>query len=321
VTPGDHSSDLTVIIVTYDGAGVIEACLDSIFDQGEDLEVIVVDNASTDDTVRIIYDRFPSVKLITADGNRGFGGGCRLGVAASDREYFLLLNQDAVVRGPLSPLVRNLERDPEVAVLGGRVSYPGGGLQYTIGREVTPLRLLLSWIVPIGIPWLGKLCARVETRTGDYERERRDIPWVSGAFFLSRRTVWEELGGMDSAYFMYLEDVDYCRRARDAGYLVGFSPSTHAVHAERSGQAHVDERALRWTAQSYDIYLRKHRGPRIAKRFGLALGIVFLVEGILLRLASACPWWRSRSAQARAILNLGRRLVLGPSLREYGEAS
>jgi GT2 family glycosyltransferase len=303
-------SGLSVVVVSYNGAAVISSCLGALQRWHEKLEIIVVDNGSIDATTRIVQEQFPDVRLVVCGKNLGFAGGCRRGVEVSTGEYCLLLNQDAVISGPVWPLVTEIDRKTSMAVIGGKVVYPDGSVQHTIGREFTPLRLLLSWIVPRWMPLLGSICARVETNPAMYEKSCASVPWVSGAFLLCRRDTWEKLGGMSEEYFMYVEDVDFCWRARDSGHTIGFSPEVVAIHLERGGGG-INEKVLGWTARGYATYLTRVHGRAVACTFKVALGWVFLIEGVLLNIWSWLASGGKRDRQAKGMLRVGRELLVG----------
>lgn len=304
------SVGLAVVVVTHNGAGCIAACLESVLRFAPGAEMVVVDNASTDGTVALVRERFPDAQVTVSPTNVGFGSGCRIGIERSQGDVFLLLNQDAALAAPIDGFVGVLRREERLGVLGGRVSYPDGRLQPTIGRRWTPRRLALSWLVPVRTPGLGPLCARVVVPPSAYDREQRNVAWVSGAFLLGRRAAWDQAGGFDPAYFMYVEDVDYADRIRRAGYQVGYSPLGRAVHAER-GEQPIGEAALRWTSRGTLRWLEGTHGERAARRFAGTLAWIFRANGAVLSALAGITRSERRRVTAGAFARVGRELGKG----------
>lgn len=270
---------VSVVIVTHQGEAFVEACVRSVHAALEaPHEVLVVDNASRDGTREHVRG-LPDARLIALEDNLGYGAAANRAMREARGELVLLLNQDLTLEGPLQPLLDRLLADRGLGILGCSLRYPDGRRQVSLGREHTPLRLCLSWAVPPALPVVGPPCARMLTDETAYATPHDDVAWVSGAFLLARRSVWEALGGMDEAIFLYLEDVDLCRRARLAGWRVGYDPRLEAHHHEGSGRPWVGRNALACTLRSYGHYTRKHYGPRRGKLLGAALGPLLWLRG------------------------------------------
>lgn len=211
---------LSIVIVSYNARADLERCLDSLVRArpAVDHEILVVDNASPDDTVEALRARWPGVRLVEAGGNVGFAKGNNLGVRQSCGELVLLLNPDTLVpAGAVDALVALLDRRPDVAVVGPRLVDGQGRAELSFGGMISPLGELRQ-----------KLRARgnVERLTS---RERR-VDWVSGACLLVRRADAEAVGLLDERYFMYTEDVDFCAAIRARGRMVLFTPAAQVVH-------------------------------------------------------------------------------------------
>jgi N-acetylglucosaminyl-diphospho-decaprenol L-rhamnosyltransferase len=266
--------EVSVVVVTHQGEAFVEACVRSIRAAvAVPHEILVVDNASRDGTrerVRALED----VQLIALEENLGYGAAANRAVQAARGELVLLLNQDLTLEGSLRPLIERMGADRGLGLLGCSLRYPDGRRQVSLGREHSPLRLCLSWAVPPALPILGRPCSRMVSDEAVYDVPHDDVAWVSGAFLLARRSTWEALGGMDEDIFLYLEDVDLCRRARLAGWRVGYDPRLEALHHEGSGRPWVGRNALACTLKSYGHYTRKHYGPRRGRLLGATLGPV-----------------------------------------------
>lgn len=270
---------VSVVVVTHQGERFVEACVRSAQVAIEvPHEVLVVDNASRDAT-RERVRALEGVRLIALDENLGYGAAANRAIRAARGEYVLLLNQDLTLEGRLQPLLDRMGADRGLGILGCSLRYPDGRRQVSLGREHHPLRLCLSWAVPPALPVVGPPCARMVHDETAYAVAHDDVAWVSGAFLLARRAVWDALTGMDEAIFLYLEDVDLCRRARLAGWRVGYDPRLEALHHEGSGRPWVGRNALACTLSSYGHYTRKHYGPRRGRLLGAALGPLLWLRG------------------------------------------
>jgi GT2 family glycosyltransferase len=211
---------LSIVIVSYNAREDLERCLQSLVRAAPsvDHEIIVVDNASTDDSAAAVRARWPGVRLIDAGANVGFAKANNMGIRASFGELLLLLNGDTLVPpGAIDRLVAVLDARPAVAVVGPRLVDGNGRAELSFGRMLSPLNELRQ-----------KLRAR-----GNVERltsREREVDWVSGACLLVRRADAEAVGLLDERYFMYTEDVDFCAAIRARGRRVLYTPSAEFVH-------------------------------------------------------------------------------------------
>ena len=268
---------VSVIVVNYNGADIIGACLASIRAYVDAVdEIVVVDNASTDASVAAIRSSAPDATLLLSNSNLGFSGGNNLGVCASTGEFVLLLNSDARLTGPLEPAIDVLRSDPMIGVVGARLIFEDGQPQPSVGREHSPLRLLASWIPGLASSACAQRLLSVESAI--YRAPLRDVDFVTGAFLFTRRALWDELGGLDEGMFMYLEDVDFCRRVRGARWRVVYSNRVTAIHLEGAGRPWVGTRALCDTANSTWRLLEKHQGWRVARATTAALALIFALR-------------------------------------------
>lgn len=259
-----QSISLSIIIVNYNGKTFLHDCLESIranVDCDCSYEIIVVDNASTDGSVEYINKNYADVRLIVSDINLGFTGGNNLGALNARGSYLLLLNNDTVLQSSVNPMLNVMETHKSVGVVGCRLHYENGELQESIGLEHTPLSLFFSWT---GLGNLFKLnIARRTVHKSDplYSASLANgLSWVSGACFLTRKEIWDHLNGFDDSYFMYVEDVDYCKRVRLCGYSVAYTNDVTITHYEGGARPWIGQRALLNTVRSYQIYVRKYYG-------------------------------------------------------------
>ena len=155
----------------------------------------------------------------------------------------------------------------------------------------------------------------MEVKESGYRIPQHDVAWVSGAFLMTRTTLWHQLGGMDERYFMYIEDVDFCKRVRNLGFRVAYIPDVEIIHYESAGKEWIGSKALVWSMRSYIIYTQKYSGIFWAwfVRIGLS-GIMLLrvfAYFILTMLKKSAIYKEKRIGYLRAVLQL---LVKGTKL-------
>jgi N-acetylglucosaminyl-diphospho-decaprenol L-rhamnosyltransferase len=219
--------------------------------------VTVVDNASPDDAAETIADL--PVQVIRSPRNGGFAYGCNLGASRGSAPHVLLLNPDAQIDGgALAKLVRVLDDEPRVAAAGPRIVGDGGELMLS-QRSFPRLRstwsqaLFLHRLAPHAI-WADEVIRNPAAYAKPASPE-----WLSGACLLVRRSALAEIGGLDERFFLYCEDIDLCRRLREAGHELRFEPAATVRH--RGGASAPRETTLPIYARSRVLYARKHYAP------------------------------------------------------------
>jgi hypothetical protein len=250
---------LSIIIVSYNAWKPLEECLRSLARHPPVVthEIVVVDNASSDNTAALVRQRWPAVLIIEAGGNVGFAKANNIAIRQTRGELILLLNPDTLVPpGSLDRLVRVLDSRPDVAVAGPRVINPDGRAELSFGSMISPLTELHHRILVKGNDrGIGALAHYVERLT----RREREVDWVSGACLMARRQDTEAAGLIDERYFMYFEDVDFCAAVRAQGRRVLFTPAAEIVHLRgqsRVGAAQATARAYRSSQVAF--YQRHH---------------------------------------------------------------
>jgi GT2 family glycosyltransferase len=279
--PGLAESGVSIIVVTYKSAAHIGACVAAVRRAAPAVpaELVIVDNASGDDTVAAAKDAAPDAQVIAHHRNGGFADGCRVGASQAHGRWLLFLNPDAVpAAGSVDALLDCAGRHPDAGIVGGRCVRPDGSVDPRSwwGRptlwSVCCFALLLSSAVPGSrrfdpespVPWSGD--------TG----EERQVPIVTGAFMLVDRAVWDRLDGFDPAFFMYGEDADLCLRAAAAGYRPMVTALAAFRHAGGASSTSLRKQRLLFTGKVEVIRRHFPRGRR-------ALGVRLLLIGVLLR--------------------------------------
>lgn len=257
-----------VVVVSYRSRDRLRACVEPLAGR-EDIRVFVVDNDSGDGSLDSLADL--PVERIQLDRNGGFASGCNAGWPRGSAPFVLFLNPDATIAPTaVRRLVRVLEKHPEAAIAAPKILEEDGSFALS-QRRFPRLRstyahaLYLHRLFPRAA-WASELVRdpRAYERAGSPE-------WVSGACLLVRRSVLEELGGWDQGFFLYGEDKDLCRCARDVGYDVRFEPEAVAVHA---GGASAPRASLYPVLSASRLrYANKHRGRLgfVLERIGVAL--------------------------------------------------
>jgi N-acetylglucosaminyl-diphospho-decaprenol L-rhamnosyltransferase len=225
---GSHRDDVAAVIVSYNVRDLLLRCVESLRRDGLQ-RIVVVDNASGDGTAAAVAAAEPDIDLVALERNVGFAGGVNRGVARTDTPYVAVVNPDEVVEpGCTATLVESLERDPELAVVGPRITTPDG-------RTYPSARMFPDLVVAAGhaflyLVWPGNPFSR-RYRMVDWDHaSAREVDWVAATHLLVRRRAFDEVGGFDDGYFMYMEDVDLCWRLRRAGWKVGYEPAATVVH-------------------------------------------------------------------------------------------
>lgn len=219
-----------------------------------------MDNGSTDGSPEMVASEYPHVRLIRQERNAGFSGGNNRALAGMDTPYALLLNSDTVVPpGALDALLDFADADPEIGIIGPKVLNPDGSLQYSCRRFPTFAAGLFRNV------YLGRLFPdnrpAADYLMQDFDHASvRDVDWVSGCALLIRRACLEGIGPLDAeTFFMYCEDMDWCLRARTAGWRVVYFPGAVVTHAiGRSSDQAADRMIIEHHRSMWRFY-RKHR--------------------------------------------------------------
>ncbi len=215
-----------VVVVNYESASRLGACLDSLVGQIRIGGIVVIDNGSTDRSVDVVTAR-RGVRWAPTSVNLGFGGGANRGVAVTKSDYVCLLNPDLVVRPEaIARLAEHLDANPQVAIAAPMVLNPDGTL-YPSARSFPKL------LDAIGHATVGLFKAdNPWTRRYKQVDDSASPDWVSGTAMLLRRTAMEVIGGFDERYFMYVEDVDLCWRLRQSGWTIAQVPTAEVIHEQ-----------------------------------------------------------------------------------------
>ncbi|MFT3731280.1 MAG: glycosyltransferase family 2 protein [Hyphomicrobium sp.] len=261
--------DITVVVVNYNTSGLLRRMFAALHAANEGLEVqtIVVDNASHDESLKVLRDEFPDVDVIANPENVGFGRANNLALPVARGRYVILLNTDAfVATDTLRKTVTFLDDHPDVGILGVKLVSESGALQPSCRYFPTPWNMFVT-SSRLGNA-LGKLLTpnlkKIDDLTWDHQSVR-ECDWVPGCYYAVRREVIDTVGLFDPRYFMYFEEVDHCRTVQNAGWKIVYYPDTSVVHIGGESAAAVAKLSSGrqisiLSMESQLLYFRKHYG-------------------------------------------------------------
>jgi hypothetical protein len=258
----EATPDVSICIVNWNRADCLRTCLRSIEDGAPQvsLEIIVVDNASCDESVPLVRAEAPKVLLILNDTNIGFARANNQAFALARGRYLLLLNNDTIMMpGTLDAMVAFMEQHADAGILGCKVLNPDGSLQPSC-RSFPSLLTLLWRAIYLDKLFPTSRLTGVEAMSAWKHDSSREVDVVKGCCMMVRRAMLEQVGSLDERFFMYFEEVDWCYRARQCGWKVHFTPEAQIVHL--AGQSATLNSATMAVAyhQSRIEYFRKHHG-------------------------------------------------------------
>lgn len=272
--------DLSIVVVSWNTRRLLHQCLRALQATVSDIdfEIIVVDNASSDESVGMVREDFPDARLLWNTSNVGFARATNQGIAVSKGKYILLLNSDAVVcEGAVARLVAFLREHTDVGAVGPALTLPHGDHQLgAAGFEFSLMTAFnyysfLSKFFPLVLKglWLHQR---------DSFKRAIEVDWISGACLMARGELFWVVGGLDDSYFMYMEDVEWCRRVRERGWKVCYLPFARVVHHYRASSS--KDATTDWL-DSVDLYYRLHHGQLDALLFHLIAACGFLMRSLL----------------------------------------
>jgi len=304
---------VAVIIPHWNGIEILEPCLRSLEASAYDqLEIVVVDNASSDESVAFIHREFPRVKVIENSENLGFAGGCNVGLREIESEYYLVLNNDTTHdSGWIGPLVEQMESDANIAAVQPKIMSAQNPDVFDYAGGVGGLLDVLAF------PYaLGRIFTTTEQDDGFYDTPQ-DIFWASGTALLIRGTALEDVGLFDEDFFAHMEEIDLCWRFHNAGWRVVNAPQSRIFH--HSG----------WTLPP-DRYQKKYLNHRnnlmmIIKNYPFAYLAAILparlaLEGVAFVFSALIRDWKRMAAILMAIgWNLIHPLLLIKKHQDAGK--
>jgi len=296
--------ELTYCVVNTQQRELLVRCLDAIAAEqrtvGFQTEVLVLDNASADGSAGAARNHPATTELIALTRRRGKGENDSELLQRSRGRYCLLLNEDSeLLPGATAALHAALESRPDAAAAGARLLRPDGRRQPSAWRFPTPLTALV-----------GALFLHRRYTVQSRGETVRDIDWAQSAALLVRREAAEQIGWFDPAFFVYSDEVDFCRRLRDAGWATLYVPGAAAIHHEQLSTGSVPERRIVELSRNRDLYMRKHHTAPAAWTVRLLTAFTYAMRAAA---ALALPrhdsrrYWRHVTATLRPASGEGLR--------------
>ena len=283
--------DLSVILVHYRSPAALEACLAALAPESRGLasEVLVVDNDSRDGTPAALAARHPEVRVIANADNVGYARAVNQGIAATTGEFVLVMNPDCELKpGAIGTLLAHLRGAPRTAIAAPQILNPDGALEFSARSFPGPLTFLfnryslLTRLFP-GNPW-----SRAYLLTDWDHASTRAVDWLSGACLMVRRAAIAAVGGMDEAFFMFNEDVDWCRRMKLAGWSNDYVPAAVAVHHIGASRSRVAPKVIVERHRGMIHYFHKHH-PANPLVEAFAAAFIYLRAGLMLAMNALKP--------------------------------
>lgn len=236
---GAKSKDCTIIILSYNTKEVTDICLKKAEASaaeckkrhGNEIKIVVVDNGSKDGSCEMIRSGHPQVTLVSLPENVGYSRGNNLAMKQADTPFILLLNNDAYLReDTIRKALEYMEKNPSCDALCVKLLYPDGGFQPFGGSLPTPLRTIF-WTLGIeSLPVIKHFIHPIYQYTPGFFDQEQQMEWCSTGFFLMRRKVYDITGGFDDRLFLYMEDVEWCKRIKEGHFKICYTPSINIVH-------------------------------------------------------------------------------------------
>lgn len=246
---------VSVIILNWNGARLLRKYLPAVVEHTpqELADVVVADNGSTDDSIRILAEEFPTVRTIPLTQNYGFAEGYNRAVQAIDTPYVILLNDDvAVTPGWLEPLVQFMEEHPECGACQPKLLSDRDRTKFEYAGAAG------GYLDSLGYPFCrGRIFTTIETDDGQYDSPA-EIHWATGACMMTRRKLYQEAGGLDARFFAHMEEIDLCWRFRRMGYHIYCEPKSSVFHYGGASLAMGDPRKTKLNFRNSLLMLWKN---------------------------------------------------------------
>ena len=307
--------DLSIVIVSWNVADLLTACLDSIL-RGESagqlaIEIIVVDSASTDHTASVMRQQYPQIQFVQQTENLGFVRCSNIGLGIARGRNLLLLNPDTEIIGDaLQTMTNYLDSHPDVGIVGPHTLNSDGTTQSSRRRFPTLLTALFesTWLQP----YAPRAVLRHYYVNDQPDDATFDVDWVQGSALMAKRAVYEQIGSFDEGYTMFSEELDWCRRAKDVGWRVVYLGSAQIIHHGGKSTEQVVARRHIHFQESKLRYFRKYHGRLVANGLRVFLILNYLwqiiVETGKALLGHKRPMRRERVRQYWQVLRSGLRV-------------
>ena len=257
---------LSIVIVNYNVKNLLKRCLESVFKYQKDMEfeVIVVDNNSTDHSQKMLRSDFPQVRVIENKRNLGFSAGCNQGIRESRGRYILLSNPDTeLTPGGFKNMIDFMDSRRKVGICGPKMTDQKGNLQFSCRSFPSYLTAISSSQSVMHRIFPGNFLSQKYLLKEKDHSQTGEVDWVSGSCLLAKRGILEKVGLLDERFYMYVEDVDLCYRAKMAGFSVCYFPKVVVIHHIGKGTKKRKIDMLVEHHRSMYHFYNKHHNPNV----------------------------------------------------------
>lgn len=298
----NYQLSVSIIIVNWNTRDLLLRCIKSIEEKTQNLpyEIIVVDNASSDDSAEAVRQQYPRVKLIASDENLGFAAGNNTALKHANGEYILLLNPDTIVEDDaIQQMMEYLHDNSDVGAVGCRILNSDGTLQESYWMEFPSEKWLFFKAF-----YLDKIARVLSNRSVSEQNLPLSVAHLLGACIMTRHSIISELNGFDESYFLYMEETDLCYRIKKLSRSIYYLPSARIIHFGQQSSMQAAE----WT--NVELYLNlyrfllKNQNPSIIAR--IAIRITILSAGLI-----RIMLWTIRLCTRRKDYELSRKMLRG----------
>ncbi len=262
-----ENTNLSVIILSYNTKDITHRCLLKLEEAkkycekrlGNNVEIIVLDNASKDGSLEMLRNDHPNINLIPSKENTGFSKGNNIAIKQSKNPFILLLNSDVYVEeDSLYKALAYFRVNLNCDVLGARLNNTSGKLQPSAGNLPNPLNIIF-WILGLSlIPVVGTIIPPFHPKEKSYFSKAHRVGWIMGAFFMLKREIFEKTSGFDENLFMHMEEIEWCRRIHTKGYKIWYVPQVEVIHLHGASTNFDLKSSFLNELRGIKYYLKKH---------------------------------------------------------------
>ncbi|MBC2722687.1 MAG: glycosyltransferase family 2 protein [Desulfosporosinus sp.] len=299
--------DISIIIVSWNTREILRKCLESLCNHTRNIsfEIIVVDNNSSDGSPEAVEREFPQVKLIRNQENLGFAGANNIGIKAGSGRYVALVNSDIIVLGDcIRRMTEFMDENPSVGMAGPRILNPDRTLQVSCRHFPSIWNNLCQVLGFNKVFPKSALFSEPLMKYWSHDAQQK-VDVLSGCFWVVRRKALDEVGSLDENFFIYGEDIDWCRRFQQSGWDVMFYPGAEAIHFGGASSSNAPIRFYLEMQRADLQYWRKHHG-NLGR---LAYWTIILVRQLVRMPIYACQYVFSKQRRETALFKLKRSFV------------
>ncbi len=285
------ASSISIVIISFNVEKLLKECIESVHRETKEapFDIWVIDNHSRDNSVQMLKDNFPDIHLIENDRNLGFPKANNQAVVQCTSDYILLLNPDTIIQdGAIDKMVRFMDENPDVGVSGCRVLNPDGSLQLACRRSIPTPKVAFYRLTGLSRLFPNSQTMARYNLTYLDPNTPHEVDAVSGAFLVIRKKAVDEIGVLDEDFFIYGEDMDWCIRAKKAGWKVMYYPHASILHYKGVGCKTNNRKTTYEFYRAMYLFHRKHFAKDCSPLTNLAIYI-----GIVLTAALAWRRWFS----------------------------